>query len=463
MTRTPDEVVVATPTFGTRLRRLRESAGLSQTALAGDDLHPSYISLLESGRRAPTADVVAVLSGRLGVSADALSGEISLEMEEPLALADAALGLGRSAEAITLLEPFRVEMTVRRCARDSLIFRAGFVLASALENVGRLDEATALLEVLRTAADSSRARHPWLHIAVALVRCYRDSGDIGRAIDVGEDAVRRCDGTMTAALDGHAQLVSALAGAYSERGDLLRAELLLEGLLAETPASGSPADQAAAYWNAAIVAAQRGHALEAMRLCEQASSLISLGDDLGARARLQITRARVHLAQDPPQAGQARDLVTDALPALEQYAGAVSLSSAETELARSELLLGRPDVARERASAALGRVTEDQPIERARALTVLGAALLALDERALGIASLEDAGRLLGAAHAPRQAAAVWRSLSDVYRGMGDMDRASAAVNEAFAAAGVLAEPVGAPGLVPEQRRASGRSTHATS
>lgn len=463
MTPTPDEVVVATPTFGTRLRRLRESAGLSQTALAGDDLHPSYISLLESGRRAPTADVVAVLSGRLGVSPDALSGEISLEIEEPLALADAALGLGRATEAMHLLEPFRAEMTVRRCARDALIFRAAFVLASALENVGRLDEATGLLEVLRTAADSSRARHPWLHIAVSLVRCYRDSGDIGRAIDVGEDAVSRCDGTMTASLEGHAQLVSALAGAYSERGDLLRAELLLEGLLAETTAWGSPSDQAAAYWNAAIVAAQRGHALEAMRLCEQASSLISLSDDLGARARLQITRAWVHLAQDPPQAGQARDLVTDALPVLKQYASALSLSSAETELARSELLLGRPDVAREHASAALGRVTEDQPIERARALTVLGAALVALDERALGIASLEDADRLLAAAQAPRQAAAVWRSLSDVYRGIGDIDRASAAVNEAFAAAGVLAEPVGAPALVPEQRRAPRRDSQATS
>ena len=54
--------------FGRRLRRLREAAGLSQTALAGDDLHPSYISMLESGRRAPTPAALAVIARRLGVS-----------------------------------------------------------------------------------------------------------------------------------------------------------------------------------------------------------------------------------------------------------------------------------------------------------------------------------------------------------------------------------------------------------
>jgi hypothetical protein len=46
---------------------------------------------------------------------------------------------------------------------------------------------------------------------------------------------------------------------------------------------------------------------------------------------------------------------------------------------------------------------------------------------------------------------------------MGDLERASAAVDEAFAAAGVLAEPVGAPAVVPEQRRGSPHGTHTTS
>jgi tetratricopeptide (TPR) repeat protein len=441
---------------------LRESAGLSQTALAGEDLHPSYISLLESGRRAPTADVVAVLSGRLGVSPDALSGEISLEIEEPLALAEASQGLGRSAEAIALLEPFRAEMSVRRCTRDALIFRAAFVLASALESVGRVDEATALLEVLRTASDSSRARHPWLPTAVSLVRCYRESGDAGRAIDVGEDALRRFDGLTTSWVDGHAQLVSTLARAYCERGDLLRAGLLLEGLL-DASSADTVSDQADTFWNAAIIAAQRGRSLDAMRLCEQAATLVAQGHDDRARARLQITRAWVHLAQDPPQAAEARDLVTQALPALRQYAGPVAASMAQTELARSELLLGRPDIARQHADEAVAQLTDDQPIERARALTVLGAALVALDEPALATASLEDADRLLTAAVSSRHSAAAWRSLGDLYRSIGAVDRAQAAFDAAFTAAGVCAEPLALPAVLPTQRRSASRTTHAPS
>ncbi len=43
-----------TRAFGERLRTLREAAGLSQTALAGDRFSPSYLSHLESGRREPT-------------------------------------------------------------------------------------------------------------------------------------------------------------------------------------------------------------------------------------------------------------------------------------------------------------------------------------------------------------------------------------------------------------------------
>jgi transcriptional regulator with XRE-family HTH domain len=463
VTRTPDEGAVATPTFGARLRKLRESAGLSQTALAGDDLHPSYVSLLESGRRAPTADVVAVLAARLGVAPDVLSGEISLEIEQPLALAEASLGLGRSDEAVALLEPFRSEMTTRRCTRDSLIFRATFVAATALENVGQLDEATRLLEVLRTSAESSRHRHPWLRVAVSLVRCYRDAGDLGRSIDVGEEALARCEGLATAALDGHAQLVSTLAGAYSERGDLLRASLLLDELLAQTSRGGSLADQAAAYWNAAITAAERGHALGALRLCDEAAALVSRGDDLRAVARIQVTRAWVLLAQNPPRATEAHDMLSEALPALRQHASAVFVSSAQIELARCDLLLARPEDACREATSALEDATDAHPVERARALTVLGAAYLAQDQRALGVASLEDAAGLLENAQAPRHAASVWRALSDVYRGMGDLERAMSAADRAFDAAGVLAQPVSPVASLPEQREPSRRSSRTSS
>ena len=55
-----------------RLRAERLAAGLSQTSLAGEDFSPSYISLIESGRRVPTEAALRVLAERLGTTPDYL-------------------------------------------------------------------------------------------------------------------------------------------------------------------------------------------------------------------------------------------------------------------------------------------------------------------------------------------------------------------------------------------------------
>lgn len=64
--------------FGARLRATRKRLGLSQTELGGDRYSGSYISHLESGRRAASAEVIEFLAMRLGVTADELGMEPSL-------------------------------------------------------------------------------------------------------------------------------------------------------------------------------------------------------------------------------------------------------------------------------------------------------------------------------------------------------------------------------------------------
>jgi tetratricopeptide (TPR) repeat protein len=183
------------------------------------------------------------------------------------------------------------------------------------ERSGRLLEAIAAYEQLRTAAERSPGTVPWLAPAIALVRCYRDAGDLSRAIDVGEQAVA----TLTAGLradDGlHATLVSTLAGAYSERGDHARARLLLDDLITRTAAGGSTDDLARAAWNAAITATESGDPAEGWRLVHQADALLRLGDDLRGQARIQVTVAWVMLAAPDPDAEGARGAAA-ALPGL---------------------------------------------------------------------------------------------------------------------------------------------------
>jgi len=120
-------------TFGARLRRARTAAGLSQTALAGDDLSPSYVSHLESDRREPTPAVVVRLAARLGVSPADLQPQVAVSPEHDLVLAQAAVGLGRPAEALALLAPWEARLSdVEALAGDPQLFRAAEVRAAAL-------------------------------------------------------------------------------------------------------------------------------------------------------------------------------------------------------------------------------------------------------------------------------------------------------------------------------------------
>ena len=430
--------------FGARLRRLRQAAGMSQTALAGDELHPSYISLLEAGRRTPTAEATATIAQRLGISVSELTGRLESDLAGPVAMAEAALGLGRPAEAVSLLEAWSAEFTVEKAAYSALTFRAGEAYATGLERVGRLDDAIRVLEGLRDAVESMSGRREWLSVAVSLVRCYRDCGDLGRAIDVGEQA-RTQLGAATIALGSHASLISTLASAYTERGDLARASFLLDDLLEETSRNGSLQEQSYAYWNSAITAVERGRPDHALDLADQAAALLNLGNDMRARARTSVTKAWILLAQTPPRAEEARNLLRDTLPLLRQYDSTLALASAETELARCEVILNRPDIARRHAQSALKRLSAEHPIERARALAALGAAYVTLGDLPAGGLALDESAMNLEEAKAPRQAAAVWLQLAEVFTASDEPRRALAAAQRALSALGFPGAPMTPP------------------
>jgi transcriptional regulator with XRE-family HTH domain len=63
------------PTFGTRLKRIREDRELSQSELAREaGMQPSAIAHFEADRRKPSFDNVRALAKALQVSADYLLG-----------------------------------------------------------------------------------------------------------------------------------------------------------------------------------------------------------------------------------------------------------------------------------------------------------------------------------------------------------------------------------------------------
>ena len=430
-------------TFGARLRRARTAAGLSQTTLAGDDLSPSYVSHLESDRREPTPAVVARLAARLGVSPGELQPQATTGPEHDLVLAQAAVGLGRPAEALELLAPWEERLgDPTALVADPQLFLAAEVRAAALERLGHLREALRQLEVVRAAAEAAPARFPWVGVAVSLIRLYRESGDIARAVDLGEAALRRGAELQIDGAPGYAALVSTVAGVYAERGDLMRAQVILDDLIDRLGEQAGEDDRAKALWNASINATERGYAGEGMRIVEQAVTLAAVGSDLSVQARLRYTRAWIMLQQKPPRASDARAELRALLPAARQHSGAMLLGPVLSELARAELLLGRPEVARRHAAASLERLGEDQKLERAHALVLLGAASVVLGEDSVGVALLADAASSLASSDASRYAAQAWRQLAEVYRHIGDPARALEAMQRALDLVGLAAQPL---------------------
>lgn len=429
------------PGLGGRLRKARLALGLAQADLAGDDLSASYVSLIEAGKRLPSPDIIRRLAGRLGIDceylASGLAAHDAVQARTDLAFARVALAEGRAEEARMIA----AELVSRspQSLDSGEAYQSRLVMATACERLGQTKQAVALLESLRQQAESTEEDLPWLPVMVALARCYRDAGDGARAVDLAESALTRCRELGLAAVDGHVQLVSTLAGVYADRGDLVRAGLLLDELL-ETVKDGEAQERGYVYWNAAMTAAEAGHRGEALRLIERAAALIADSDDERNHARLKVARAWIMLNQPEADGTGARQLLRDALPALRRHAGREAVAKAETELARAEIALGRPEVAARHARKALSRLTDEQPLSAARAHAALASSLIAIGDTVSGTDELARAARYLTDAQAPRQAAALWRQLAQAHRALGDTDRAMAALERALDLAGIQNE-----------------------
>jgi tetratricopeptide (TPR) repeat protein len=440
-------------TFGQRLRRLRLAAGLSQIELAGDQLHPSYVSLLESGKRTPTTDVVAVLAARLRTTPDyLLDGErasVSARVSLAATYAELALRNGEAPDALDQAEQALGEDQLRADLRT----RLRTIRAQALEGVGRLREAAQEFEALADDAAVSGRWSDHLERMVDLSRCYQDAGDVTYALELGVRTLARVGELGLGGSDMHARLAATVVGGYYLRDDLTKAAAVAEQALAELD-RGSPRARGSILWNASLVAQADGRIEDALPLAEQALALFADGDDARAIARLRVAYGWLLLRDSPPRPEQARSVLSQALESLHDVGSAADLSSCERELAVAALQLGEAEEALdhvERATRALG----DEPtLAHADTQLIRGRVLLALRRRAQAVKEYRRAGATLGSLDLSRQAASAWRELADAFTGLGLFEDAALAYQQALSEAGVPAAP-SVPAALPQRRRAA--------
>ncbi|MCL2850623.1 MAG: helix-turn-helix transcriptional regulator, partial [Micrococcales bacterium] len=362
-------------TIGERVREARQEKSLTQTDLAGDTLSPSYVSLIESGRRTPTDKALAIIAVHLGTTLEYLKygddgpneSRVRLELDYArLSLAD-----GDPASAERRIHELDLDVVT-----PQLRYEALFVKAQAAEMAGDIESSIAILEPLYADRESVGDFLELAKVATNLVVSYLESGDLIRSVDVGERALTALESAGLAGSDEHLRLGSAMLWSYVERGDLLYATQQASELIRVAEILGSPRGRGSVYWNAAVVVGERRDYERAKQHTQRALALMGEGDADRDVSRLRVHYAWLLLRSEPPQPLAALTQLDRAEGPLTVLGSAGDRAAIETERARARMLLGDSVAAVEHARVALALLGDQPRLEAANTLVVLGDALV---------------------------------------------------------------------------------------
>lgn len=431
-TRTIDPVVL-----GTRIRNLRAAAGLTQGELGGTDASIAYISRIEAGKRRPDLALLRAIATRLGTTTEELVHGVSRDRraEWRLTLDYAELSLRSGNPADALEKSSEVLDGAAETSVAELVSESTLLKALALEGLGHLDDAVIELERL---VEGDEASAEWIRAAIALTRCYREAGDLVRATDAGERALRRLQSAGLDASTEAVQLVVTLASVYHERGDSRHAIRMCRTAATRAEELDSPQARAAAYWNASIFESDQGRVDAAIPLAKHALTLLETGSDNRHLAQLHSQLGMFLLSGDAPDPAAAKVELERAATELEwSAASTVERGYNTVALAQSVLMVGDADGAESLldtvadAAGAAPRLAAECALVRGQIAGVRG------DLDAARAAYLESV-RLLSAAGADRSAAQMWVDLAALLDELGESDAAKVAYRSAVASTGLV-------------------------
>ncbi|MCW2856890.1 MAG: helix-turn-helix protein [Marmoricola sp.] len=428
--------------LGQRIRNIRIAAGMTQGDLAGSEASIAYVSRIEAGKRRPELALLGTLAARLDTSLEELllgvSRDRMAELRLSLDYAELSLASGNAGDA--LARSADVVEAASGTSDDDLIRESAMVKARALEALGHLDDAIIEFEKL-VARDETSAQ--WVRAAIALTRCYRESGDLVRATDCGEQALARLREVSLDASDEGIQLTVTLASVYNERGDARHAIRLCRVAADKAEELDSPKAKAAAYWNASIMESEQGRVAAAIPLAKHALALLESDDDNRNLARLHSQLGMFLLAGDSPDPAAAKQSLERAATQLEWSSSSViERGYNSVALARSLVMLGESDDA-ERLVEDIVSSVDSAPLLLAECALLRGQISGVRGDSDRAREAYLEAVRILSSVGADRAAAQMWVDLGTLLDGLGEAEAALTAFRSAAASTGLaVSRPV---------------------
>ncbi|MFC7617406.1 helix-turn-helix domain-containing protein [Actinokineospora soli] len=411
------------PEFGRRLRKLRQERRLSQRDVAGTVVNPSYISLLESGARVPTLEVVLRIAEVLDVPVEELAGTpVPVRIDPPRARYDRDLVhnvLVRSALDVGALDEAqaRHERVYTEAVRDGVpaaVLEHGIALQDLLNQRGDHQARHALLTDLLRVAEDFGVVEILVKLRLDMATAARDRGDLGEAVGLAEAAVAALPGTELAGTPEHVRALGILLSVRVDSGETGDVAALVERMLSVAEQLGSPTVLGRSHWAASVAFARVGDAERTERHIR--------------RARSMLTHPDTSIREWGRFAGAAASALLDADGDLSEIETYVSWMRAALELvdipgerdratgveARYALRSGHPELALE--------LTEEMPGElpnsdRIRLRRTRGRALSALGRTDEAIEVLRTAAELCERLSAYRLATVVWREIDEIRSG----------------------------------------------
>jgi tetratricopeptide (TPR) repeat protein len=384
---------------------------MSQTELAGTDLSPSYISLIEADKRRPSTEVISAIAHRLGCSvADLTAVPAADEAQARLDLSYARLALtnGEPAVARDRLRGLLSGGLPRDIEDD-----ARHLLADAFDRLGDLDAVIRIRQPLFEAACAGRSHLPVSEVGHPLAFTYLSSGDVHAAIRVGELAIDRSRDAGQVGTDSHRKLEATVVLAYFEIGDLSMAWDKAIRLIDESREHDSATGTGAACWNAALIAESRGDLHQALHLSQRALALFSEQGPSLYVVELQQIVAWMSMSLDPGRAPEAARLLDEGQHWLKELGGSPAAARWEALRSLAHFLVGefsRAEILARRAVLHFQQL--DEPRETAEALMILGDVLTARGKSGDGLDAYRACERSLRRGTPTHRFAAVFRDLA---------------------------------------------------
>ncbi|WP_138445141.1 helix-turn-helix domain-containing protein [Sinomonas susongensis] len=285
--------------FGAHLRAQRIARGLTQAEVGGHAYSPSYISLLEIGRREPTAKVIEEIASRLGTAAEVLeSWDYGTEPEDVgWVLASLA-----ARQAWDMRDYAQASHQARTAAENAWAagrygswWDATYLQIESLAGLGEFAQARAIAEdllchPLAASSDALAVRTRQFLSAVCL-----GLGELVPALAHAREAVQAA-AVLPVGSTLRIAALRSLVAALAESGCLDEAWehclVLGEQISEETP--GQIAGEA--EWVIGNVAFLRGDGEQGTRAHEHAAALLSPANDLLLWARFNKASAATRLS-----------------------------------------------------------------------------------------------------------------------------------------------------------------------